>query len=581
MEGTFMFNFTNAFIKTDSGDTITIKPEIKPTEDGLKVTVYAKDIPTNSTCLELFPDMPIGKAGDDGYFLFPFQIATFLCTFKEVEDKENEYTLYSMPVYGFKQGDRAALCVVSSMAWENKIVLKSFNNTYYAFPRFDLTGHGAYEDIVVEYFYLNGKDADYNGMARRYRKYQRDRNVFKTLNEKIESRPSLKGVADSINIRVRMGWKPVPAQIHEQTIENEPPMKVAISFDRLCELIDGMKAAGIKKADFCLVGWNCKGHDGRWPQCLPVEETLGGEEGLKRAIKKAEEAGYTINAHTNSTAAYSIAECFNENEIIIKSNGEKSTAPFFWAGGRAYNVCPECAYKNSKVSLKEIQKLGFYGMHYIDVISTVMPKECFAKEHPVTKKQCIYYYNDLLKYAQNLFGGISSEGCHDFVIGSIDFGLYSCNRLVSPETDPFMDIKVPFSQLVYHDSVLSCPSGDTVNCTIGKREKLLKVVEFGGRPIVYIHQQFFNNGEDFMGKGNLTCDTDEDLKTTIKAIKDAEELYNALEPIRYSTMINHKKLADGVFKTEYENGAYTIVNYTDKDFVYDDIVVKAEDFIVL
>ena len=26
-----MFNFTNAFIKTDSGDTITIKPEIKPT----------------------------------------------------------------------------------------------------------------------------------------------------------------------------------------------------------------------------------------------------------------------------------------------------------------------------------------------------------------------------------------------------------------------------------------------------------------------------------------------------------------------------------------------------------------------
>ena len=37
-----------------------------------------------------------------------------------------------------------------------------------------------------------------------------------------------------------------------------------------------------------------------------------------KAIKKAEQAGYTINAHTNSSDAYSIADSFNMDDIIVK-----------------------------------------------------------------------------------------------------------------------------------------------------------------------------------------------------------------------------------------------------------------------
>ena len=101
-------------------------------------------------------------------------------------------------------------------------------------------------------------------------------------------------------------------------------MKGAGTFERLIDIIDEMMRQGIKKADICLVGWNQKGHDGRFPQMFPVEEALGGEEKLRLAIKKAQDAGYTINAHTNSSDAYSIADSFSKDDMIINSDGSEA-----------------------------------------------------------------------------------------------------------------------------------------------------------------------------------------------------------------------------------------------------------------
>ena len=117
-----------------------------------------------------------------------------------------------------------------------------------------------------------------------------------------------------------------------------------------------------------------------------------------------------------------------------------------------------------------------------------------------------------------------------------------------------------------------------------ERKKLLKLVEYGGRPAIYVYKKFMDKkrgGFEFLGKENPVCDTDDDLKETVEVIKAAEELYNHLEPIRYTAMVNHEKLSDGVFKTTYENGRFTVVNYNTSDFVSNDFTVKAEDFIII
>lgn len=579
-----MFNFENSKVFLKNGEETTLTPKILKTNDGFKMIFPAKDIPKAAEYLDVAPDTVIGTVGDDGYFVVPNQLpADFLCEFKAGEDDEREYPRYTMPIYGFKNGENAMLVVVSGMAWEHKIVIKRTNNNYFIFPRFDLTGHGAYEDIVIEFFDLTGDDANYVGIAKRYRKYQKEKGAFETLDEKIAHRPSLKGVADSVNIRIRMGWKPVPSEVAEQTKENEPEMKVAITFERLCQLIEEMQNQGIEKADICLVGWNQKGHDGRWPQAFPVEEALGGEEGLKKAIKKANDAGYTINAHTNSSDAYGIADNFDINDIIVNKDGSIAAGRFFWSGGKPYLLCPKKAYEICKTDLKKVRDLGFYGMHYIDVLGTIPPRDCFSKEHPLTKKQGGKYFEKTLLEAKNLFGGISSEGAYDYLIGVLDYALYTCSNLLDdiPENDTFVNRKIPLYQLVYHGTVLYCPSGDTINSTMGNTKKVLRVVEYGGRPAIYIYQKFMDmdrGGFEFLGKVNPICDTDADLKETVEDIKKASDLYKALEPIRYSEMVNHLEVAKGVFKTSYANGKYTLVNYNDFDVSFEGFSIKAMDW---
>lgn len=111
-------------------------------------------------------------------------------------------------------------------------------------------------------------------------------------------------------------------------------MHVACTFKDVEDIIHAYKAAGIEKVEFCLVGWNIKGHDGRWPQILPVEESLGGEEGLRSLIKTANDAGYRVVCHTNSTDAYSIADNFDLYNIARTRNGNVSIETTYWAGGR-------------------------------------------------------------------------------------------------------------------------------------------------------------------------------------------------------------------------------------------------------
>ena len=77
-------------------------------------------------------------------------------------------------------------------------------------------------------------------------------------------------------------WEEEETVIPEQTPENEPEMHVASTFRDVSDLLDEFHKRGIDEAEFCLVGWNKSGHDGRWPQAFPVEEKLGGEEARRK-----------------------------------------------------------------------------------------------------------------------------------------------------------------------------------------------------------------------------------------------------------------------------------------------------------
>lgn len=200
-------------------------------------------------------------------------------------------------------------------------------------------------------------------------------------------------------IRIRCGWKPAPPEVLHQTLENEPEMHVACDFDRVGDILDELKAQGVDKAELCLVGWNVKGHDGRWPQAFPVCEELGGEEKLRKLIQKAQSMGYQITCHTNSTDQYEIADCYNKENNRVMRDGQMPTGGY-WSGGQMFELCPRVGYEQAKISLPQIANLGFRGIHYIDVIGVVSLRHCYHKDHPLTYPQSLEYAKKLCELSK-------------------------------------------------------------------------------------------------------------------------------------------------------------------------------------
>jgi len=437
--------------------------------------------------------------------------------------------------------------------------------------RFMLNGKAPYENIKLEVHDIYGEDAGYSDMARIYREHQLA-NGFESIKDRLN--PTLAYAAESPNIRVRMGWKPVPCKIAEQTVENEPPMHVACTFDDVSRLMDEYKKLGIEKAEFCLVGWNIKGHDGRWPQALPVEEELGGEEALLRLTAHAKELGYRICAHTNSTDAYTVADCYSDDEIVQDCDGKIVPDTVRWAGGRSYKVCPRRAYETLDRMLVPMTDLGFDGTHYIDVITCVVPRECYAKEHPTNKKEGAEYWNKLLLRAKELFGSVGSEGAYDHSLKNCDTTLYvSFLDYTNPKGNPktcqkeLSDEEIPFWQLVYHGIVLSNPYSRTVNAILAKGgDDILKVIEFGGRPQIYYYAHFVDDGTDWIGRNDFYCHTDEERRESAAKVKQTMDIFGKLSYLQYEFMDKHEKLSDGVYRTTYSDGTAVTVDYNKKTY---------------
>lgn len=522
-------------------------------------------------------------AGDEGYYVLPDAKVNFLTYFKPRKDTEFRLQGNLLPMIGAKLSNGAVLVVMEGMSLNYSLFVHIRDGRYGLQLRYNLSRISLYEDICIRVITLDSPDATYADIARAYREITVARKQLVPLAKRMENEPVLAyGAVDMPIIRVRMAWKPAPSPVAEQTIETEPPLHVACNFDQVSLLLDELKQQGVEKAEVCLVGWNIRGHDGRWPQMFPVEDALGGEEALRRLIAHAKELGYRITCHTNSSEAYRIAECWDEKDLVKCKDGSVSINQDVWSGGRAYHLCPKVACeKHLPNNLAKVKELGFEGFHYIDVLSILVPKTCFDPEHPLTAAQAARYVNDMFGQARKAIGGSGSEGAYDFAVPGLDFALYTVFNSLSGMPE-IADQAIPLWQLVYHGYVLSNPSVETVNFMIKKPENRLRFYEYGGTPVMYYFTCFVgeNSVGNWMGDEDIFCDTDEHRKESVQKIKKLMDEYHAFAPLQLAFMDDHRMLADGVFETVYSDGHHTVVNYSDKAFDMGERVIPAKEVVL-
>ena len=553
----------NGICKINSGKELLANV----TEDGNKIiaTIKKEDLPTNECFLNFCPDFLTSGKDSEGYAIAPRgtkEGGTMLCRFTDKEDCEYISDSNYMPIFGFKTTDSSVFAVVTGMTYEYKIVVGVKNGTYYIYPRFYLNGKNLYEDMTVEYYILP-KGSDYNDMASLYRSIKNPT----SLKEKADKSEEVKYAAESIELRIRMSWKPVPAPVLHQTPENEPEVIVGCTTKRAEEILKAMKEAGIEKAEVCLVGVEIKGHDGRWPQLLPIEETIGGQEGLEALGKYGQALGYQMTVHTNSTDMYEIADSWSEDALVVTADGKYSTDSIPWGGGLPYHICPQCMPNYTYPHLDIIKGMGFKGVHYIDVLSNFPPRGCYSDIHPSTARESGKVICEIAEKCREVFGGFASEGGFDFISDNIDYSLYTSYNLCG-EQHPICDETIPFWQLVFHGSILYNPSTETVNYGIKDLKTQLKFIEYGGRPVGYINSKYVGEGScgNWMGETDLLCATDEHLKESVKVLKRMYDEYMSLQHLTYELMLKHEKLSEGVYAVTYSDNTVITVDYNNNTY---------------
>lgn len=498
-------------------------PIIKNENNIYNIIIKKEDVMNFCEYIEFEIEDFCANKDDEGFYLISDvdKMGSYLIKFTEKKDEEHILRQALMPMFCVKKKDFSAVVIAKGMKYNMYLRVGVKDNKYYLYTRFVLENNLPYEDINLE-IHLLDKNASLCDIAKEYRNYQLENKKCLPIKDRMKNNPELKYATESIELRIRMGWKEAPPKILEQTIENEPEMNVACTFKRVMDVIDELERQCVKKVEICLVGWNKSGHDGRWPDAFPVEEKLGGEEKLRELIKYAQEKGYQITCHTNSTDCYSIAKDFSYDMVAKNKDGSNSVNEVAWSGGRMYNICPHFAYKYAKDILPKVAELGFKGLHYIDVISVIYPRRCYDKNHLATEKDFVDIYDKIMEMSHNEFGGFSSEGAFDFTSKYLDYALYVT---FGENESKLFDEEVPLFQLVYNGIIMSNPSTSTVNYIIQDDKAKSKMKKFNGRPAFYLYSHFLT-GTNWMGKDDLKCDTDEELKYAVSKLKEAYDDYS-------------------------------------------------------
>ena len=530
-------------------------------KDDVAVFTLTRDeiLSKRAESVEITPDFATARKGDAGFWAFSSgEYGTFRCD--EGQASCNRWQLMSM--FGMQTPERTFVAIVRKLKYyftTRVVASKGVYRMGLALEK-EMASH-PYEDLEVEFRRLRGGEATLGGIARAYRKYQLDRGACKPLAERAAKNPVLKQGIDSVEVRVRQAWKPVPSPIPDQTPENEPKVTPYVTFDRVADIAREFKAQGVGQAEFCLVGWNIGGHDGRWPQVFPVEAVLGGEAKLRDCIRTVKDLGYLIVPHGNYLDAYRIADSWDGEWLLKDLDGVTTMHAGDWGGGRGYRICPQRAYeKFMSREMPRMKALGFKGLGYFDVVSVVNARYCGDPRHPLNGAEAAAWWGKGADLSRECFGGFASEGAFDHFVGSLDYGLYVSFNDPRKENVGLVDRMAPLPQLVYNGIFAMNPFTCSVNFTAQEPYWQLKLIEFGGRPAFYFYSKF-RSTSNWMGDSDLVCATDEQLKSSVAKVKKGWDVYSQLSHLQYEFMTEHEKIADGIWRTSYANGEKIVVDY--------------------
>lgn len=503
--------------------------------------------------------------------------------------KGNPDEQINMPVFGAKKGDNAIFAVISSgteaaaINWNIGSANIGYSSIY---PEFRIRGFsyierpenfvttttlGAFkifsEGIVtkpleIEYFALSGEKADINGMAECYREY---------LTEKL-------GLDKKSEDEKTATFKYIGAVV-------QPSFVVGIPTEKLFPLTTAKQALSMTEElsesigndiNIQLVGFGKTGVDiGEVAGGFKVSGKLGGAKGMKNLVSKLEERkinsfmDFDLISFTKSGSGFSKASAavYHGGQVVKYTSFD--TVSKMANQDRFFVLSRSNLFTASNKVVEKSEKLGLTGISYASLSKTVYSdygeQKYYISGNMAEDVSEIYKSASKAGYktlstAANVYSAVNSDYINDVPLYSSDYSVSSYD--------------VPFYQLVFKG--YRSMSSVSLNLCSDKQDALLRCIESGISPSYTLYYNFdkelvtnehsFIFGSHF--KGNR-----EDIINTVTSVKDY------LDSVEGATVADYVRLSETASVTKFDNGVYTVVNFSDSEIITDYGNVTAKSYI--
>ncbi|WP_020619983.1 DUF5696 domain-containing protein [Paenibacillus daejeonensis] len=497
-----------------------------------------------------------------------------------------------LPVFGIIKEDRAMLgmieqgAAVASITADISGKVNSFN---YAYPSFvvinkddiTLNADGAVRtlpkfqeaptrsDFAVRYVFLNGEEATYVGMAARYRELLIERGQLAPASEVSED-------GDTPFYLQLVGG--IPKQKHRLGIPYQA-LEPLTTFEEAQAIISQLKERQVDQIKLQYAGWFNEGLDHKVPDRIKVDGALGGKQGLQELATFLEEQdvelypdtalltahrteGFRVSREASRMLSEAPAALYPMNQAINRRDRNRSPA---------YLVSPRVVPGYVDSLLKGLEPYASNGISLRDLAEQL--NSDMRKNNQIDRTEAEAIAVDALTRISSTQDRVMAQGGNAYALPyltDITYAPLNSSRFKLEDED------IPFYQMVIRGSIDYTGAPYNLSTHTNTNQYVLKSLEFGSHVyFTWIYQPSHKVKEtefDYLYAVNYE-----------RWIDTASEMYSevneALSKVAGQRLTGHEKLADGVFKSTYENGIYFIVNYNTVPVTAEGRQIEAEGYV--
>lgn len=488
-----------------------------------------------------------------------------------------------LPVFGTKADDKGMVGIISSGDAISQVKAVSsreafpFTSSYAEFivNKIDVMGEGKKETTRitdrasntefarVSYHLLKGDDADYVGMAGKYRDYL----ISEGLDNKIEE--NLQFYMDVI------GSVKKTESVYGFVMNVTKPIT---TFEQASEIVNALDKGGVKNLNIRYKGWLKGGVENGPVTDAKVESKLGGSDGLKEFNALTKKLGANLFLDVDLINIYETKSGWSLNKIAVRdvvssvskqyyfklSNGDRNLENFY------YHVNGKYVVEQVNKFLGDYKALDVYGISAGSLGNTNY-SDFYIGDRFNDAQETAEYIKKAAKKLATEQGNLVVDGGNGFVLPYV-------NTIIAP---PMYDSgyemsqnDVPFLQIALHGVINYTETAH--NLFSDPEMQLLRQLETGSAPyFIFTGEEsstFLNTNLNYIYSSQF-----ETWKET--AISNYKELASVFNGYCDKYITDHKIITSEVRCTVYNDDLAILVNYGDTDYVYNGITVSAMGYV--